>query len=136
MEKDLLASLGIKVTKQRKIIVAVLEKSKEPITAEEIFEAIDTKEGINFSTVYRTLGTLTEKGVLTRTGVPGGKVYFELKRHQHAHEVECVACHKHIVIDECPVENFTRHLNKETGFVVTEHHIEIKGLCAQCASHK
>ena len=136
MEQDLLASLGIKVTKQRKVIVAILERSKEPITAEEIFGAIDVKEGINFPTVYRTLGTLTEKGVLTRTGIPGGKVYFELKRHQHAHEVECVGCHKHIAIDECPVENFSRTLHTETGFVITEHHVEIKGLCAQCARPK
>ena len=135
MEQGLLASLGIKVTKQRKVIVAILEKNKEPITAEEIYSCIDVQEGINFSTVYRTLNTLAEKGAVTKTGEPGGKIYFQLKEHHHAHELECLACHKHIIIDECPVESFSRALNKETGFVVTEHHLQLKGLCADCASH-
>lgn len=134
MKQELLTRLGIKVTKQRKVIVAILEKSKEPITAEEIFSRIGIEEGINFSTVYRTLNTLVEKGALTKTGMPGDKVYFQLKSHQHAHEVECLACHKHIVIEACPLENFSRVLNKETGFVVTEHQLQLKGLCADCAN--
>lgn len=73
---------------------------------------------------------MAEKGAVTKTGEPGGKIYFQLKEHHHAHELECLACHKHIMIDECPVESFSRTLNKETGFVVTEHHLQLKGLCA------
>lgn len=138
MKQELLTRLGIKVTKQRKVIVAILEKSKDPITAEEIYSRIEVEEGINFSTVYRTLNTLVEKGALIKTGMPGEKVYFQLRSHQHAHELECLACHKHIIIDECPLESFSRVLNRETGFVVTEHQLQLKGLCADCAnpSHK
>lgn len=137
MEKDLLLSLGIKATKQRKVIISILQKSKEPVTAEEIYEAIDKKEGINFSTVYRTLSKLEEKGVLTKLGDPGEKLYFELKskEKEHAHEIECVVCHKRIEITNCPMENFSRTLNKETGFVVTEHSMQVKGVCANC-THK
>ncbi len=137
MEQDLLTSLGIKATKQRKVIVSILESSDEPITAEGIYDAIDKEEGINFSTVYRTLSKLAEKGVLTKLGDPGGKLYFELKNKEkaHAHEIECVVCHKRIEITKCPMENFSRTLNKETGFVVTEHSMQVKGICANCA-HK
>ena len=134
METDLLLSLGIKSTKQRRVIIGILEKSNEPITAEEIYEAIDKQEKINFSTVYRTLSKLEEKGVLTKLGDPGEKLYFELKskEKEHAHQIECVVCHKHIEITNCPMENFSRVLNKETGFVVTEHSIQVKGVCANC----
>ena len=136
MNEDLLTSLGIKVTKQRKVIVEILEASKEPITAEEIYEAIDKEHGINFSTVYRTLSKLAEKEVLTKLGDPGGKLYFELKHKEkvHEHDVECVICHEHIPIKECPMENFSRALNRETGFVVTEHIMQVKGICAKCAN--
>lgn len=134
MKQDILAHLGIKVTKQRKTIISILEKTSEPVTAEEIYSLIEDKEKINYSTVYRTLNTLSEKGALAKTGVPGGKMYYQLKAHNHAHEVECVACHKHITIDECPLDTFSRILSKETGFIITEHNLQLKGICPQCAN--
>lgn len=134
MAEDILAKLGIKITKQRKTIIGILEKAKGPITADEIYELVDDKEKINYSTVYRTLNTLSEKGALTRTGAPGGKIYFQLKTHHHGHEIECVSCHKHTTVEECPVEAFSRMLSKETGFIITEHNLEIKGLCPECAT--
>lgn len=133
MAEQFLAHLGIKVTKQRIAIIKILENAKAPITAEEIYEQLESKELLNYSTVYRTLNTLSDKGAVIKTGEPGGKMYFQLKSHHHAHELECVACHKHIVIDACPVEVFSHVINKETGFVVTEHLLQIKGLCAECA---
>ena len=114
--------------------MAILETNKEPLSAEEISGKLKDLEAMNFSTIYRNLNTLAQKGVLTKTGEPGGKVYFKLKLHQHAHELECTACHRHIPIDICPVESFSRQVNKETGFVVTEHQLKIKGLCADCAN--
>lgn len=136
MVEEFLAHLGIKVTKQRKVVIEILEKAKEPITAEDIYDQVEDKEILNYSTVYRTLNTLSEKGALIKTGDPGGKMYFQLKGHHHSHELECMACHKHIQIDACPVEAFSRALSKETGFVVMEHSLQIKGLCAECAAHK
>ena len=135
MVEEFLAHLGIKVTKQRIAIIKILENAKEPITAEEIYDQLESKELLNYSTVYRTLNTLSDKGAIIKTGEPGGKMYFQLKGHHHAHELECLACHKHIVIDACPVEAFSRAVSKETGFVVKEHSLQIKGLCAECAEH-
>lgn len=136
MAEEFLAHLGIKVTKQRVAIIEILEKVKEPVTAEDIYDLLENKELMNYSTVYRTLNTLSEKGAVIKTGEPGGKMYFQLKGHHHCHEMECLACHKHIMIDACPVEAFSRAVSKETGFVVTEHSLQIKGLCAECAAHK
>lgn len=135
MTQDFLAHLGIKVTKQRVAVIEILEKAKEPITAEDIYDQLEDKELLNYSTVYRTLNTLCEKGALIKTGEPGGKTYFQLKGHHHCHELECLACHKHIRIDACPVDAFSRAVAKETGFVVTEHSLQIKGICSECAAH-
>lgn len=136
MAEEFLAHLGIKVTKQRIAVIKILENAKEPITAEEIYGQLEGRELLNYSTVYRTLNTLSDKGAIIKTGEPGGKMYFQLKGHHHGHELECLACHKHITIDACPVEAFSRALSKETGFVVTEHSLQIKGLCADCATHQ
>lgn len=136
MAEEFLAHLGIKVTKQRVAIIEILEKAKEPITAEEIYEQLESKDLLNYSTVYRTLNILSDKEAIIKTGEPGGKMYFQLKGHHHGHELECLACHKHIVIDACPVEAFSRAVSKETGFVVKEHSLQIKGLCAECATYE
>nr|WP_302596023.1 Fur family transcriptional regulator [uncultured Cellulosilyticum sp.] len=135
MDEDILVHLGIKVTKQRKIIMEILEGAEQPLTADEIYDKVEDKDTINYSTVYRTLGTLSEKGAVTKAGEPGGKTYYQLKRHNHAHELECVECHKHITIEQCPLEAFSRMLSKETGFVITEHNLQIKGICPECAKH-
>lgn len=136
MVEDFLAHLGIKVTKQRVAVMEILKKAKEPITAEQIYDEVEDKDLLNYSTVYRTLNTLSEKGALIKTGEPGGKMYFQLKGHHHSHQLECTQCHKHIQIEACPVEAFSRAVSKETGFVVTEHSLQIKGLCAECATEK
>lgn len=138
MENDILENLGIKVTKQRKIIIAILEEVSEPITAEALYGRIENQEQINFSTVYRTLGMLAEKGAVIKSGEAGGRMYYELKNavHTHGHEIECTACHKQITIDTCPLDAFSRMLSKETGFVITEHQLQIKGLCPECVSHQ
>ena len=47
MTEEFLAHLGIKVTKQRVVIISILEKAKEPITAEEIYEQVEDKEILN-----------------------------------------------------------------------------------------
>lgn len=136
MEQDFLAHLGIKVTKQRIAIIEILKKAAAPVTAEDIYGRLENKALLNYSTVYRTLNTLSEKGVLIRTGEPGGKTYFQLKGETHTHELECLVCHKHIKVATCPVDAFSRAVTKETGFVVTEHSLELKGICAQCAAEE
>lgn len=133
MAQDFLTQLGIKVTKQRIAIINILERAQSPITAEDIYERLEDKSLLNYSTIYRTLNRLSEKGALVKTGEPGGKMYFQLKVHHHTHDLECLVCHKHIQIDDCPVDAFSKSVAKETGFVVTEHSLQIKGLCAQCA---
>ena len=133
MDEDILMHLGIKITKQRKIIMAILEDITQPLTADEIYEKVEDKDHMNYSTVYRTLGTLSEKGAVIKAGEPGGKTYYQLKRHNHEHELECVKCHKHITIEQCPLDAFSRILSKETGFIITEHHLQFKGICPECA---
>lgn len=136
MTEEILKKLGIKVTKQRKAVLEILAQENKAITAEEIYDFIEDKEAVNYSTVYRTLGVLSEKGALIKTGEPGGKTYYQLKIHHHAHDLECLGCHKHITIDACPLDAFSRTLAKETGFMVTEHQLQIKGYCPECAKNQ
>jgi Fur family ferric uptake transcriptional regulator len=135
VEDDILTALGIKVTKQRKVIIEILENATKPMTVEDIYDKIDKENRMNFSTVYRTINMLSEKGVLKKIGKPGGKVYYEIYKHKHHHILECSECKAQIEIDQCPIEALEVEINEKTGFVITEHSLKLEGLCPRCA-HK
>ena len=66
MEKEILKSAELKNTKKRQTILSILEKARKPLTAEEIYDKTIGHTRMSFSTVYRTLGALTEKQILMK----------------------------------------------------------------------
>lgn len=133
MHSDILARLGMKATRQRKAIMDVILTADEPLSADEIYDRIPKESGVNYSTVYRTLAILAEKGVLIKVGDVGGKIYYLLKHHAHNHHLYCTGCQKLIEISECPIESLSRQIAQNTGFVITGHHLELMGICPDCA---
>ena len=84
MEEDILHRAELKSTRQRRTILQVLEHAGRPMTAEEIHEAVSQDYRVNLSTIYRTLGVLTEKGVLIKMQGIDDKASYQLgSRHKH-----------------------------------------------------
>ncbi len=124
---------GVKKTKQRKCVLAVLEKADLPMTALDIFNQLDRSD-VSLSTIYRILETFSEKGLIAKTAVmDNGMAIYELIRREHKHYAFCMECHKMIVIDNCPMEVFTPEL-RESNFHVLGHKLEIYGYCDECYS--
>lgn len=133
MDGDILAKLGIKSTRQRKAIIDVLLSAGEPLSADEIYDRIPKDSGVNYSTVYRTLATLVDKGVLIKVGEVGGKIFYLIKHHAHHHHLMCTGCQKLLEISDCPIEALSRQIAQGTGFVITGHYLELTGICPECA---
>lgn len=132
---ELLKKSGLKVTRQREAILAILLSSPAHLTAEDIYLHLKT-DGRDFglSTVYRTLSSLEENHIVEKTDLPdsGGKQYFNIAHTGHRHHLVCIKCKRCIVLDECPVEAFTASVCKAHGFTLTGHSFEIFGVCPQC----
>ena len=122
---------GIKKTKQREAIWSVLTDATKPITAIDIAEAIS--DGITWmSTIYRTLEMLETKGIITRTTIMGSDMaYYEITPHTHRHYAVCTKCGDMVPLHTCPVVEMPQELT-DAGFTVTEHHLEIAGICKNC----
>lgn len=133
MNDDILAMLGIKATRQRRAIIEILQLAEEPLSADEIYTRIPRDVEVNYSTVYRTLSTLADRGVLIKVGEAGGKIFYLLRNHTHNHHLVCTGCQKLIEISECPIEGLSRQIAQNTGFVITGHHLELTGICPECA---
>lgn len=132
--KEILAKEGIKSTKHRNAILAIIEQSKIPLTAEEIFLILKQKHGsIWLSTVYRTLEILSSKDLIIKlTIMDDDKARYELNHNEHRHHVICVSCHKMITFLDCPVEEFEKTLKEKIDFDVIGHKLELYGYCQDC----
>lgn len=136
--KDLFTSNGIKVTKQRELIFDALKHFDTPVTAEQLFLKLKSVDSlINLSTVYRSLNMFVEKKLAVESFIPEEKTsVFEINRMEHKHYLICINCKKVMAIDNCPVEEYEKSLEKTTGFDIKGHKLEIFGYCPECRRKK
>lgn len=122
---DIFKEHGIKRTEQREKLFEIIKKSKIPMTAEDIFKST---EGISLATIYRTLETFCEKGMLNRISVgDDDKRYYEPATNLHRHYAVCVKCKKMQYINICPV-----HHMQMQDFKIMGHRLELYGYCKNC----
>lgn len=122
---ELLNASGLKITRQRKEVIKILENATKPMRAEDIYEKA---ENIALSTIYRIIEKLIEKGIAVKTTIPKSDgVYYELMANEHKDYAICIECHKMKYIDHCPLHN-----TELDDFTVTGHRVELYGYCSKC----
>lgn len=135
--ENILMKVGCKITKQRQLILRILQNAEQPLTAEEIF--ISLKQSINkisLSTVYRNLDLLLSKGLVNKNVYNDNKARYDLKSDIHKHHLICTGCNKVVDINECPFKDIEMKLKNETEFEISGHKIEIYGFCPKCKNTK
>lgn len=125
---------GLKNTKHRTAILAVLDASTTPVTAEQVFLTLKEEDvSINLSTVYRVLDTLVSKRLVTKQSIIGeSRALFEINRMVHKHYLVCVGCKKIQSIESCPLEAYEKSLEEETQYTIAGHKLDIYGYCPEC----
>lgn len=83
-----LASAGLRPTRQRQALAILLvgDGNNRHVTAEGLFEAAQKAgEKVSLATVYNTLHSFTEAGLITEVRVDGSRSYFDTDVSDHAH---------------------------------------------------
>jgi Fur family transcriptional regulator, ferric uptake regulator len=121
----------MRITKPRLAIIAALEKSPSPVTIERIYQEIG-EANCDLVTVYRTLTTFEEIGLVRRSYLHAGTCLYELtvNRPRHYHIV-CKACNQTERVDYLSIEGMEQVL-AERGYTQLSHVIEFFGLCPAC----
>lgn len=130
--KDMLRDKNLKVTKGRLAILELLNDSKVPMNAEQIYEALDKEDVPSFTSLYRILKQLAEEGLLKKNLYSNGLLYYESGQLGHRHFIMCSECGKISSIENCPLHEFDEAAAKETGYIVENHNVELIGLCPDC----
>src|SRR4030043_1448538 len=119
-------------TRQREAILRVLRNTRAHPTADWIYEEVKKEiPNISKGTVYRNLQVLQEDGAITVLNLNGTLSRFEVKQHGHYH-FRCEQCGRVFDLDE-PVNNeIDKRVAERTGFKVSHHQTEFRGLCKDC----
>ena len=119
-------------TKQREAILKVLRNTRSHPTADQIYDEV-RKEIPNISkgTVYRNLQVLQEERAVTELKLNGTVSRYEAKRESHYH-FRCEKCGRVFDLDEPINKELDEKVSKRTGFTVSSHQTEFRGLCKDC----
>ena len=138
MEKFLISHYGFKVTPARVAVLSLLNEIPHPISADEIAEQIKPKP-IDRVTIYRTIQSLLEVGLIREVNLRHGHVDYELAHEEDDHHhLVCVSCGLVEDFEECSGDKLAKSVLKQSKQFssIHEHAIELFGTCKKCARKK
>jgi Fur family ferric uptake transcriptional regulator len=125
---------NLPVTAQRLAIAEVLLASDRHLSAEEVAAEV-TAHGrtVGTATVYRTIDTLLETGLLVERDFGEGFRRFEPARDVPNHEhLVCTQCGKVEEFRDERLERMTTIVAESRGFARQRHRLVIHGICRDC----
>lgn len=133
-----LRSNRYKITPQRKAILRLIYNSKDHLTPIQIMQKINsTTDNISLVTIYRTLDLLTKHSLLCKVHIGGTCSNYVIRKPvEHHHHIICTNCGKVKSFSNCKIEELEQSLNRKTGYKITEHLMELYGICPQCQLEK
>ncbi len=119
-------------TKQRAAILHLLRGGHCHLTADQIYDEVRKEiPAISKGTVYRNVRVLEELGLVSELNLNGTVSRFEAKRHSHYH-FRCERCDRVFDVDEPVNKELDRRIAEKTGFKISCHQTEFRGLCRDC----
>jgi len=134
--KDSLKQRGIRLTRQRQLLLDLLDKSGQHLDAEALYQMAHQKDPkLNRVTVYRTLKLLKEGGLVDELDLmhyTGDQHYYETRtKQEHAHII-CLRCGKVEEFFGDPLHKLRRQVETMFGFQILIARTEVGGYCAHC----
>lgn len=125
---------GYRVTPQRQLVLQSVQRLTHATPERILTDVQETAEGVNLSTVYRTLEVLEEVGLVSHTHIGhGSPAYHSTEEVAHIHLV-CGRCGAVLSVAAEVAQPFAERLREQVGFHTDISHVSLHGLCADCAS--
>src|SRR5437870_3559308 len=87
--KDDLNTVSLRATPTRIALLEALCSTGKPLTVRELFVMLRKKA--DQATLYRSLESMAQKGIVTRIDFQHGHMHYELV-HEHHHHIVCKSC--------------------------------------------
>ena len=127
---------GIRLTRQRRILLDLIDQSGEHLDAETLFQMAKEKDPkINRVTIYRTLKLLKLGGLVDELDLMhygGDQHYYETRqKREHAHVI-CLRCGKVEEFYGEPLDMLRSQVESFFGFQIVLARTEVGGYCPNC----
>src|SRR6266852_1479545 len=129
---------GVRLTRQRQILLELIDQSGQHLDAERLFQMAKEKDPkLKRVTVYRTLKLLKLGGLVDELDLMhfgGDQHYYETRmKQEHAHVV-CLRCGKVEEFFGEPLQRLRRQIESHFGFQILLARTEVGGYCSHCQS--
>lgn len=131
-----LVSRGVRMTRQRRILLGVIETANQHLDAGMLLrKARKLDPSIDRVTVYRTLKLLKRHGLVDELDllhIRGDGHYYE--RHpqrEHLH-MACLRCGKVMEFESALFERLKGQVERDCGFHILVTRVEMGGYCSHC----
>lgn len=134
--KKIIRELGLKVTQQRITILEVVRSGPSHFTAQEVFEIVSERNpDIGFATVYRFLKKLSEQNFVSEVRMGGMPARYEWAAKAHHDHLTCTSCGKIVEFENQKIEDLQDRIAERHGFKLTDHVLELYGICGECQAN-
>ena len=134
--RSALARQGVRLTRQRRVLLEVMDQAEQHLSADAILERAQKLDPrIHRVTVYRTLEMLKSHGLLDELDllhIHGHQHYYESHGPRDHMHVACLRCGKVREVESDLFEELKRQVQRDTGIRITVTRVEIGGYCSSC----
>lgn len=124
---------GCRITAPRRAIIRVVAESPRALQPNEVYELSRAKHpGIGLVTVYRTLDRLENLGLIQRVHRDDGCHMLMPAANGHEHYLVCTGCGRTILFEGDDLGELFARVESGTGYHVSDHWLQLFGICPQC----
>lgn len=127
-----LKTSNIRITPQRFAVLEYLIETDSHPTADEIYQAlVERFPNVSVATIYNNLRLFTKIGFVKEMTYGDDSSRFDFSTTQHYHAI-CEKCGKIEDIYYPGLEDIEETAHHLTGYKVTNHRMEVYGICPDC----
>ena len=119
-------------TKQKEAVLRILRGTTSHPAADWIYNEVRKEiPNISLGTVYRNLRLLCQEGEILQLGLCGTSGRFDGRVDNHYH-FRCENCGRVFDVDEPVDKEINKRVARTTGFKISCHRLEFRGVCREC----
>ena len=134
--REALEKRGVRLTRQRRVLLEVMDKAERHLDAEAILERAQKLDPrVHRVTVYRTIDLLKRNGLIDELDLlhlRGGQHFYESHGPRDHIHVACLKCGTVREVESELYERLKRQIEKDCGIQITTARTEVGGFCDKC----
>ena len=128
-----LSQHGLKSTRQRTVILTVLQGIKRHFTLDDLLAEVQLSiPNVGMATIYRTMKLFSAAGIVTERRFDDGITRYEtfIEDDHHDHLI-CTTCKRIVEFEDDIIEQRQHHVAEKFGFKLISHRMELYGECTK-----